>query len=270
MRTTSNRVSRIPSRALSLALSLCVVTLAIGQTPTAPPSARGVIRLKVKMKPVSPATGLSRKRFFLIRGSLAENQALIDNMRQRPVTSRACYYRGIQASEPLIAWLKQYDCESVYCREIDDWKEVDAVPEFQRAVALGEREFGSRELARKWLTVNLPEQIREGYYRQQQQELRTLLERAKGTVTSVMTDEKGTAYFTDIEPGHYVLSNIIRTEGSETASLWTCEVKVEPGDISMVMDRPYQISNTKEMKPAMLRQTKCFSEEQPLPSCPAR
>jgi hypothetical protein len=265
--TTSNG---IPGRALSLALSLCVATLAIAQTPTAPPNARGVIRLKVKVKPVSPATGLSRKRFFLIKGSLAENQSLIEDMKRRPVSSRDCYYRALGASEALIAWLKQYDCESVYCREVDDWKEVDAVPEFQRAVAAGEKEFGSRELARKWLTVSLSDQIRDGYYRQQQRDLRTLIESSKAKVASVMTDQKGTAYFTDIEPGTYVISNIIRTEGSETASLWNCEVKVEAGDISMVMDRPFQISNTRDMKPLMLKQTKCFSDEQPLPACPAR
>ena len=268
MQTISNRSHRRP---LGLALSLCVATLAIAQTPTTLPNARGVIRLRVKVKPVSPATGLSRKRFFLIKGSLAENQTLIENMKQRAVTSRDCYYRGIGASEALIAWLKQYDCESVYCREVDDWKEVDAVPEFQRAVAAGEKEFGSRELARKWLAVNLSDQIRDGFYRQRQQELRTLIETAKAKVTSVMTDEKGTAYFTDIEPGTYVVSNIIRTEGSETASLWSnCEIKVEAGDISMVMDRPFQISNTRDMKPLMLKQTKCFSDEQPLPTCPAR
>ena len=266
--TTSNR---IPTRALSIALLLCVAALSIAQTPIAPPNARGVIRLKVKVKPVTPATGLSRKRFFLIKGSLAENQSLIENMKRRPVTSRDCYYRSIGASEALIAWLKQYDCESVYCREVADWKEVDAVPEFQRAVAAGEKELGSRELARKWLTVNLSDQIRVGYYKQQQQELRTLIETSKAKVSSVMTDRKGTAYFTDIEPGTYVISNIIRTEGSETASLWwNCEVKVEAGDISMVMDRPYQISNTRDMKPLLLKQTKCFSDEQPLPACPAR
>ncbi|MGI9068306.1 MAG: hypothetical protein ACR2HX_18115 [Pyrinomonadaceae bacterium] len=266
--TTSNR---IPTRALSIALLLCVAALSIAQTPTALPNARGVIRLKVKVKPVTPATGLSRKRFFLIKGSLAENQSLIENMKRRPVTSRDCYYRSIGASEALIAWLKQYDCESVYCREVADWKEVDAVPEFQRAVAAGEKEFGSRELARKWLTVNLSDQIRDGYYQQQQQDLRTLIETSKAQVTTVMTDRKGTAYFTDIEPGTYVISNIIRTEGSETASLWwNCEVKVEAGDISMVMDRPYQISNTRDMKPLLLKQTKCFSDEQPLPACPAR
>src|SRR5688572_7589662 len=118
----SNRMSfRTSCRALYLVLLLCIASPGIAQTPTEPRTARGVIRLKVKVKPVTAATGLSRKRFFLIKGSLAENQSLIDNMQRRPVTSRDCYYRGIGASEALIAWLKQYDCESVYCREVDDW-----------------------------------------------------------------------------------------------------------------------------------------------------
>jgi hypothetical protein len=85
-----------------------------------------------------------------------------------------------------------------------------------------------------------------------------------------MTDQKGTAYFTDLEPGSYVLSNVIRIEGSETASLWTCPIEVRAGDISTVVEKPFQISNTREMKPAMLSQTKCWSDEQPLPVCPAR
>ena len=119
---------RIPFRALFIVVTLCGATLAFAQTSTAPRSPRGVIRLKVKVKPVTPATGLSRKRFFLIKGSLADNRTLIENMQKRPVTSRDCYYRSIGASEALIAWLKQYDCESVYCLEVDDWKEIDAVP----------------------------------------------------------------------------------------------------------------------------------------------
>jgi hypothetical protein len=265
-KTFSEQLTR---RALSLALSLCLVTLAIAQTPTSAPDGRRVIRLKVKVKPVTPATGLSRKRFFLIKGSLADNQTLIEAMRRRPVTSRECYYRGIGASEALIAWLKQHDCESVYCREVDT-NEVEAVPEFQRAVAAGEKELGSRELARKWINVFLSEQIRNGYYHQQQKELQTLIEGSKAVVMSVMTDQKGTAYFTEIEPGAYVISNIIRTEASGAASLWNCSVEVPKGDLSMSMEWTFQISNTKDMRLAMIAQTKCWSDEQPLPSCPAR
>jgi hypothetical protein len=260
---------------LGLALLGTLAVAMVAQTPTAPPpTAHGAIKLIVKVKPVTQGTGLSRKRFFLIKGSLEANKSLIQSMEQRPVTSRDCYYRSIGASEALIAWLKQNDCESVYCREVNDWKDVEAVPEFQHALATGEKEFGSRDLARKWLPVNLPENIRIGFYKQQQRDLLAFIKQAEETsgakVMAVMTDQKGNAYFTDIEPGTYVISNIIRTESSDAASLWNCEVTVKAGDISTVMNKPFQISNTRDMRPSMLKQTKCFSDEKPLPACPAR
>src|SRR6185503_18097565 len=102
---------------------------------------------------------------------------------QRTLLSRDCYYRSIGASEALIAWLKQSDCESVYCREVEP-KDIDgteAAPEFQHAVMRGEKEFGSRDLARKWLTVNLKDELRSGYYTLQQRGLQSLLQLAEET-----------------------------------------------------------------------------------------
>jgi len=52
-------------------------------------------------------------------------------------------------AKPLITWLKQSDCESVYCREVEE-KDVEgptAVPEFRQAMVAGEKEYGNRELA---------------------------------------------------------------------------------------------------------------------------
>src|SRR5438132_9064787 len=138
MRTDSARPGPVKSTgALALALLVCLALVAGGQTQTAPPSgARGVVRLRVRVKiddsPKRPL-GLSRKRFFLIKGSLDDNKSLLQSIEQRLVVSRDCYYRAIGASEALITWLKQSDCESVYCREVES-KDVDgpaAVPEFQ-------------------------------------------------------------------------------------------------------------------------------------------
>ena len=73
---------------------------------------------------------------------------------------------AVGASEGLINWLKQSDCESVYCREVEpkDVEGAAVVPEFQHyVIAAGEKEFGSRELARKWLTVNLSDELRSGF-----------------------------------------------------------------------------------------------------------
>ena len=79
-------------------------------------------------------------------------------------------------------------------------------PNSNSPLAAGEKEFVSRDLARKWLTVNLPENIRDGFYKQRQEELRALLKRAEelsqAPVLSVMTDTKGTAYFTELPTGN--------------------------------------------------------------------
>jgi hypothetical protein len=253
-------------RGLGAAVVLLLAAICAAQTPGSPPAqATGVIRLRVRVKVGEKTAGLSRKRFFLVKGTLEQNKSLIDAIEQRTATSRDCYYRRLGASEALIKWLKESDCESVYCREIEpeDLDGAGAVPEFKLALAAGEKEFVTRELGRKWLTVNLPENIRDGFYKQRQQELRVLLKRAQelsqASVLSVMTDTKGTAYFTELPPGTYVVSNLVPGETGNTTTTWNCEIQVKPGDLAT--EKPYLISNTKE------KNVKCVGVEKPLPVC---
>lgn len=261
-------------RAISFALCFCLITICIAQTPASPPAeARGVIRLRVRVATGdgTKAAGLSRKRFFLIKGSLEQNKALIQAIEQQPVISRDCYYRSQGASEALISWLKEKDCESVYCREVEleNIEGATAVPEFQRAVAAGEKEFGSRDLARKWLSVNLAENLRSGFYTKQQQKLRELIaqaeESSKAKVLSVMTDSFGTAYFTDIEPGTYIISNLVPTELGNVMQIWNGEIKVKPGDLATEL--PFLISNPGNKDPRDKKNIKRVSIEKPLPAC---
>ena len=267
-----NILTAIPKRALCLALlaSLAVISAAQTSTPT------GVIRLRVRVASGdgTKAKGLARKRFFLIKGSLDENKSLMQSIEQRPIVSRDCFYRSIGASEALIAWLKESDCESIYCREVEtkDAEGAAAVPEFQHAVAAGEKEFGSRELARKWLAVNLPDNLRSGFYKRQQQDLQAILTQAeqqsKAKVMSVMTDRNGTAYFTDIEPGVYVISNILPTEVGSAAELWRCEVKVAAGDLaSATREKPFLLADPGNKDPKDKKNIKCVSVERALPAC---
>lgn len=247
---------------------LCGLSVLGQSTSQSPPSPAGrVIRLKVGLKVEGQARlkGLARKRFFLIKGSQEENRNLIEQLKQQPPLARECYYRSIGASEPLIKWLRENDCESVYCREIApmDVEGNEAVPEFQKAFIRGRKEFGSRELALKWLTVNLPTAIRIGYYNQQQSALQAFIKEAeessKAPVMSVMTDRNGTAYFTDVLPGTYLISNILPTESGPRTILWTCQLKVE--NSAQGTEMIYTLSDREG------KQVKCIGLEQTLPAC---
>jgi hypothetical protein len=232
-----------------------------------PPTPRGVIRLKVKYKTGDATRDLSRKRFFLIKGSLEENKTLIEKMKQADLLSRECYYRKLGDSEALIKWLKDNDCESVYCREIDEKYLTggEAVPEFQAAYTQGLRDFKTPELARRWLVTNLAPELRAGFYNQKQGVINALVAQAESTSTtkvmSVMTDRKGTAYLTDIEPGTYTISNLVGSETEKTSILWACEKEVKAVDLALAMKRPFTLSNEKDPK------VKCEVVERPLPVC---
>ncbi|HEU4509252.1 MAG TPA: hypothetical protein VFR78_13480 [Pyrinomonadaceae bacterium] len=225
----------------------------------------GVLRLRVRVKAddAAPLRGLARKRFFLIPGTLEQNRALVEAVERQTLTTRDCFYSKLGASAALINWLKDGNCESVYCRAIekDFVAGPKAVPEFATAYVTGQKEFGSDERARAWLTTNLPADVRDGFYRERQRVLEQFLKQAStsGAVQSVMTDRNGTAFFTDLTPGTYVLSNLVPTEIGKNLVTWNCEVQFKADDLAA--EKPYQISNRKD------RTMKCVGIEKPIPVC---
>jgi len=239
---------------------LLMVTVVLAQEPVAKQT--GVLRLRVRVKAddSSPQRGLSRKRFFLIPGTLEQNRALIAAIEQQPLTTRDCYYKQHGASAALIGWLKEGDCESVYCRSIerDFVSGAKAVPEFASAFAASQKEYGNDETALRWLTTNIPADMRDGFYRDRQHALEALIKQGN-SIQSVMTDRNGTAYFTDLGPGTYVLSNLIPTELGQTLVTWNCEVQVKAGDLAT--EKPYLVSNRKD------KNVKCVGIEKPMPVC---
>ena len=245
-------------------LLIALVTVCHTQTPQ---TVSGVIRLKVRYKSGDLTKELPRRRFFLIKGSLQDNGSLIDAIRKTETISRDCYYREQGASGQLIKWLKENDCESVYCRQVEDTyiNGSEAVPEFKIAYDQALRELKTPEVARRWLTNYLPEEMRDGFYNRKQKAIGDLITQAEAAngkpVMSIMTDRKGTAYLTGIEPGTYTISNLVGSETEKTSLLWICEREVKATDLSIAMKRPFVLSNETDPK------AKCEIVERPLPTC---
>ena len=245
-------------------LLIALVTVCHTQTPQ---TVSGVIRLKVRYKSGDLTKELPRRRFFLIKGSLQDNGSLIDAIRKTETISRDCYYREQGASGQLIKWLKENDCESVYCRQVEDTyiNGSEAVPEFKIAYDQALRELKTPEVARRWLTNYLPEEMRDGFYHRKQKAIGDLIKQAEAAngkpVMSIMTDRKGTAYLTGIEPGTYTISNLVGSETEKTSLLWICEREVKATDLSIAMKRPFILSNETDPK------VKCEIVERPLPTC---
>jgi hypothetical protein len=243
---------------------IALVTVCHTQTPQ---TVSGVIRLKVRYKSGDLTKELPRRRFFLIKGSLQDNGPLIDAIRKTETISRDCYYREQGASGQLIKWLKENDCESVYCRQVDDTyiKGSEAVPEFKIAYDQALQELKTPEVARRWLTNYLPEEMRDGFYHRKQKAIGDLIKQAEAAngkpVMSIMTDRKGTAYLTGIEPGTYTISNLVGSETEKASLLWICEREVKATDLSIAMKRPFILSNETDPK------VKCEIVERPLPTC---
>ncbi len=241
-------------------LLTCLVA-AFGQNPAPAPVVEpkiGSVKFTAQVDINGKTEKLDRKRFYLVRGNRQQHAELLKQVGETPVTSRDCYYAGLRRngrkiSDDLFCWLKNNDCETPYCREVKTKEEALAIPEFATAYNQGIREYGRSVLALKWLTTNLPDDIRDGFYRQQKPIMRQLIELArnygqeatqakKGSARpgegyqSIMTDRLGNAHFLDVDivppegkkTETYLITNLMPIVFGDTGYVWTCEVEFDP------------------------------------------
>ncbi len=178
-------------------------------------------------------TQLVRKRFYL--SSCPFNFDKIQATNSAP--TRRSYYTKLQASPQLIKWLEDNNCDTVYCRELKS-EEVtclagatNCVPEFTRAYNEALKNLkNDAELARKWVTnyepLSRPE-LRIGFYTAKAKWVDSAIKEAEraaalpaGTIRTAMTDRRGVAYFYDLCPGTYYISNLAPVEVDGQSLVW--------------------------------------------------
>lgn len=225
----------------TLAAALLAVPTATAQQAT------GSLEVNVKnVKADGKPAKISRKRFYIFSGGLKENAALIARIKSAEITSRDCYYKGIQASDQYICWLRAENCESPFCRivdanTLDQNDKAHFVPEFFAAYNKGVPLFkGKSEIARDWILTNMPDDLVNGFYRQQQQVLAGVLAGAKPFASS-MTDTPGIrTIFLDIpfaeneSKKKFFITNVLPIEIGGKSYVWTCEKDVEPGKKAVI------------------------------------
>ena len=187
------------------------------ETPTTPGVTTG-IRIVVKGPDGKP---VQRKRFYLLARS-----ANAADISFASAPKRADFLQG--ASPQLREWLARHDCDSLYCPEYEaEYADaVKTVPEFKQAYAEGQRKYHNDKLALRWVTVNFPlKNVRTEYYRRKKAWLEQAAQKA-GRVSSVMTDEKGIAYYTGVKLGSYYVSNLTPLDAG--GLFWDCQVTAIP------------------------------------------
>ncbi|HEV2861092.1 MAG TPA: hypothetical protein VGX48_08805 [Pyrinomonadaceae bacterium] len=207
------------ARAQSAPAGACKVNTPQGVKPEASPGPDATTGIRIT---VTGADGkpVQRKRFYLL-----ERSAQASSAGSTAAPRREDFLQG--ASPQLREWLARHDCDTLYCPEYEaEYADaVKTVPEFKKAYDDGLRKYGTDRLALQWLTVNFPlKNVRTEYYRRKKAWLEEAARRA-GKVSSVMTDEKGAAFFTGVRPRAYFVSNLAPLDGG---LLWDCQVTAGP------------------------------------------
>jgi hypothetical protein len=195
---------------------------------------RGSVEVTGRVRIGSKVEKIKRKRFYLFRGGLADNKALVDRIKAATPISRSCFYCNAKASPELIAWLAAEDCESPFCRAVTT-EDVSKVPEFKAAYQKGLTQFRNKpDVAAKWLTTNLSPNIRDGFYRQQKSLTETILGGVKPLQSSMTDSVSVRAVFIDIDvkppagktTETFLITNVVPVDVGSKSYVWACEIDI--------------------------------------------
>ncbi len=223
-------------RIQTLILLLALSTGSAAAIAQAPASAGTVVVKGALIKGKDKRRALDRKRFYLFKGGLGENQPLIDRIKAARITSRDCYYVGLKASPCLLAWLREENCETPFCRKVKR-EDIASVPEFQAAYDKGLTLYNRKaDVAVSWLLNNIPANLVSGFYRQQKSLVATILGDLKPVQSTMTTSTAAEGNFVGVatgdKPTKYLVSNLLPVEIDDKSYVWACEVDVSRNKIT--------------------------------------
>lgn len=225
--------------------------------PTIAPS---VLQVTAVWQKENKVTQLASKRLYLSPCPFNLDKLSIPG----PAPSRRNYYTRVKASPQLIKWLETNNCDTVYCRELRREEvtcqagEADCVPEFTSAYTEALRKLkDNADLARKWVTNYAPlssQELRTGFYTAKAKWLDAVVaavEKASnltpGTIHNAFTNKRGIAYFYDLCPGVYYVSNLAPIEFEGEGIIWeTTAIKIGKPDV--LETTPVSLTNVSPKK----------------------
>lgn len=223
----------MPRHHLLAAAVAAFAAVASPQTQVSGPS--GSVEVSARVKIEGKVEKLTRKRFFLFKGGLKDNEAVVSRIKSAEFESRDCFYTRMKASKEFVCWLESENCESPYCRKIQK-SDLALVPEFKAAFDKGLLAFGKREdVALGWLPTNLPRTLTSGFNASQNSQLSKITEGSKPVQSSMTDSVTVKAVFIDIpvtppagkKSETYTIANVIPIEVGKRSYSWACELEVQ-------------------------------------------
>lgn len=177
---------------------------------------------------------LARKRFFLYKGGLAENDALVKFLTATEITSRECFYTDAKASPCFIRWLEEENCESPFCRKVTE-DDLARVPEFKAAYDKGLPAYGRRrDLALDWIFDSMPTVLLSGYPLRRRSMLEDLAKRFP-YLQQISTTASGEGRFVGLAPGIYTVTNLLPLEINHGSYVWIAQVEIKANGSSATL-----------------------------------
>lgn len=216
---------------------LLIVTALLSAAVLAQPAAQGagsILWRGASIKGPNARLALARKRFFLYKGSLANNEALVKALTAIEVTSRDCFYSEAKASPCLIKWLEEENCESPFCRKVIE-ADLTRVPEFKAAYDKGLLQYAKRpDLALEWIFDSMPSVLLSGFPLKRRAVLDDLAKRFP-FIRQISTTASAEGRFVGLAPGIYTVTNLLPIEINQGSYVWIAQAEIKPGQLNATL-----------------------------------